>query len=67
MPRIQVGDISLNYIEHGSGDNVVLAVHGNLGCAQLARARDAAAARQYPRHRRRMARLRRVRQAGPDA
>lgn len=33
MPRIQAGDISLNYIEHGSGDNVVLAVHGNLGCA----------------------------------
>ena len=33
MPRTQVGDISLNYIEHGSGDNVVLAVHGNLGCA----------------------------------
>ena len=24
MPRIQVGDISLNYIEHGSGDNVIL-------------------------------------------
>jgi len=33
MPRITAGDISLNYIEHGSGDNVVLAVHGNLGCA----------------------------------
>ena len=33
MPRIPAGDISLNYIEHGSGDNVVLAVHGNLGCA----------------------------------
>lgn len=33
MPRIQAGDISLNYIEHGDGDNVVLAVHGNLGCA----------------------------------
>lgn len=34
MPRIQAGDIELNYIEHGSGDKVVLAVHGNLGCAQ---------------------------------
>ena len=33
MPRIQVGNISLNYIQHASGDNVVLAVHGNLGCA----------------------------------
>jgi len=33
MPRIKAGDIELNYIEHGSGDNVVLAVHGNLGCA----------------------------------
>lgn len=33
MPRIQVGALSLNYIEHGSGDNVVLAIHGNLGCA----------------------------------
>ena len=33
MPRIQAGDIELNYIEHGSGDKVVLAVHGNLGCA----------------------------------
>ena len=33
MPRIQVGELSLNYIEHGSGENVVLAIHGNLGCA----------------------------------
>ena len=33
MPRIQIGDISLNYLEHGGGDHVVLAVHGNLGCA----------------------------------
>lgn len=33
MPRIQVGELSLNYIEHGTGDNVVLAIHGNLGCA----------------------------------
>lgn len=33
MPRIQAGDLSLHYIEHGSGKNVVLAVHGNLGCA----------------------------------
>lgn len=33
MPRIKVGDLHINYSEHGSGDNVVLAVHGNLGCA----------------------------------
>lgn len=33
MPRIQAGELVLNYIEHGSGDHVVLAVHGNLGCA----------------------------------
>src|SRR5512136_594652 len=33
MTRVKVGDLNLNYIEHGEGDNVVLAVHGNLGCA----------------------------------
>jgi pimeloyl-ACP methyl ester carboxylesterase len=33
MPRVKVGDLSINYFEHGTGDNVVLAVHGNLGCA----------------------------------
>ena len=33
MPRIRVGDLNLNYVEHGTGDNVILAVHGNLGCA----------------------------------
>jgi non-heme chloroperoxidase len=33
MPRIKAGDLHLNYVEHGAGDNVVLAVHGNLGCA----------------------------------
>src|SRR5574342_733510 len=33
MPRVIAGKLSLNYIEHGAGDNVVLAVHGNLGCA----------------------------------
>jgi len=34
VPRVKAGDITLNYTEHGSGDNVVLAVHGNLGCAE---------------------------------
>ena len=33
MPKLRAGDLSINYVEHGSGDNVVLAVHGNLGCA----------------------------------
>ncbi|KAA6186665.1 alpha/beta hydrolase [Thiohalocapsa marina] len=33
MPRIRAGNIALNYLEHGGGDSVVLAVHGNLGCA----------------------------------
>jgi non-heme chloroperoxidase len=33
MPRVRAGELSINYVEHGSGDNVVLAVHGNLGCA----------------------------------
>ena len=33
MPRVRAGDLSINYVEHGSGDNVVLAVHDNLGCA----------------------------------
>jgi pimeloyl-ACP methyl ester carboxylesterase len=33
MPRTKAGNIRINYVESGSGDNVVLAVHGNLGCA----------------------------------
>lgn len=33
MPRVRAGELSINYVEHGSGDDVVLAVHGNLGCA----------------------------------
>lgn len=33
MPRVNIGDLNLNYVEHGHGDNVVLAIHGNLGCA----------------------------------
>ncbi len=33
MPRIKAGNIRLNYVERGAGDNVVLAIHGNLGCA----------------------------------
>ena len=33
MPRITAGKIQLSYVEQGCGDNVVLAIHGNLGCA----------------------------------
>jgi len=33
MPRVKAGELALNYVEQGSGDNIVLAVHGNLGCA----------------------------------
>jgi len=33
MPRIKAGNIRINYVEHGTGDNVLLAIHGNLGCA----------------------------------
>ena len=33
MPRVKAGDLHLHCVEHGEGSNVVLAVHGNLGCA----------------------------------
>jgi pimeloyl-ACP methyl ester carboxylesterase len=33
MPRVKAGRIYINCEERGSGDNVVLAIHGNLGCA----------------------------------
>jgi pimeloyl-ACP methyl ester carboxylesterase len=33
MPRTRVAGIDISYVEHGEGDNVVLAIHGNLGCA----------------------------------
>lgn len=33
MPLVSAGDIQLNYVEHGSGDNVIVFIHGNLGCA----------------------------------
>ena len=33
MQKIKSGDLAINCLEHGAGDNVVLAVHGNLGCA----------------------------------
>ncbi len=33
MPIAKVGDLNISYIEHGSGESAVLAVHGNLGCA----------------------------------
>ena len=33
MARIATDTVSMSYLAHGKGDNVVLAVHGNLGCA----------------------------------
>ena len=33
MQRAKAGNLHLSYAEHGHGDNVVLAIHGNLGCA----------------------------------
>ncbi|HSC97882.1 MAG TPA: alpha/beta hydrolase [Casimicrobiaceae bacterium] len=33
MPRIKTGNIRINYVEHGTGDDVLLAIHGCLGCA----------------------------------
>jgi len=33
MPRIKAGNIRINYVEHGNGDNVLLAIHSSLGCA----------------------------------
>lgn len=32
--KVQAGEVALSYVEHGTGDDVVLAVHGNLGCAE---------------------------------
>jgi pimeloyl-ACP methyl ester carboxylesterase len=33
MPRVKAGVVAINYVEHGAGEQVVLAIHGNLGCA----------------------------------
>ena len=32
MPSVKTGDIQLNYVEHGSGDNIVVFIHGYLSC-----------------------------------
>jgi len=32
MPLVQAGEIKLNYVEHGSGDKIIVFLHGNLGC-----------------------------------
>jgi pimeloyl-ACP methyl ester carboxylesterase len=34
MPFIQAGNIKLNYVEHGTGNNIVVFIHGYLGCVQ---------------------------------
>ncbi len=32
MALVKAGDINLNYVEFGKGDNIVVFIHGNLGC-----------------------------------
>lgn len=32
MPFVQAGDIRLHYAEYGSGDDIIVFIHGNLGC-----------------------------------
>jgi len=32
MPFVQAGNIKLNYVEHGSGNNLVVFIHGYLAC-----------------------------------
>ena len=34
MPFIQAGNVKLNYVEHGTGNNIVVFIHGYLGCVQ---------------------------------
>jgi pimeloyl-ACP methyl ester carboxylesterase len=32
MPFIQAGKVKLHYVEHGTGNNIVVFIHGNLAC-----------------------------------
>jgi non-heme chloroperoxidase len=32
MPFIQAGNVKLHYVEHGTGNNIVVFIHGNLAC-----------------------------------
>jgi non-heme chloroperoxidase len=34
MPFVQAGDVKLHYIEHGTGNNIVVFIHGYLACVQ---------------------------------
>jgi non-heme chloroperoxidase len=34
MPFIQAGEVKLHYVEYGSGNNIVIFIHGYLGCVQ---------------------------------
>lgn len=34
MPFIQAGDVKLHYFEHGAGDNIIIFIHGYLGCGE---------------------------------
>jgi non-heme chloroperoxidase len=34
MPFIQAGDVKLHYVEHGSGNKIIVFIHGYLGCVE---------------------------------
>ena len=34
MPFVQAGDVKLHYVEHGTGNNIVVFIHGYLACVQ---------------------------------
>ncbi|OGP67013.1 MAG: hypothetical protein A2031_05410 [Deltaproteobacteria bacterium RBG_19FT_COMBO_43_11] len=34
MPFVQAGDVKLHYVEHGTGNNLVVFIHGYLACVQ---------------------------------
>ncbi len=34
MPFVDTGEIKLNYVEHGEGDNIVIFIHGYFSCVQ---------------------------------
>src|SRR5208283_3181995 len=34
MPFVQAGNVKLNYVEHGTGNNIVVFIHGYWGCVQ---------------------------------
>lgn len=34
MPFVQAGDVKLHYVENGTGDNIIVFIHGYLACVQ---------------------------------